>query len=149
MDPELVDGAEGPRGPPPAGTGVVLPAETWTSPTWNWGSARGDAHDAAQVVRAHLNSSPEVRKSWLVALISSTPLAPVVPWEEAKLVMALAWQLAGHRGTDACGSGEGSWLDVMERMRQGVYEDTDGKIPLGRGRPRARVRVGGTVRPGR
>lgn len=133
VDPEMVDGAEGPRGPPPAGTGVVLPAETWTSPTWNWGSARGDAHDAAQVVRAHLNRSPEVRKSWLVALISSTPLAPIVPWEEAKLVMALAWQLAGHRGTDACGSGEGSWLDVMERMRQGVYEDTAEKSLSGGG----------------
>ena len=138
VDPEMVDGAEGPRGPPPAGTGVVLPAETWTSPTWNWGSARGDAHDAAQVVRAHLNSSPEVRVR-LVAPISSTPLAPVVPWEEAKLVMALAWQLAGHRGTDACASGEGSWLDVMERMRQGVYEDTEEKSLSGGGRPRARV----------
>ena len=95
-----------------------------SSPTWNWGSARGDAHDAAQHVRAHLNRDPETRKQWLVALISSTPVQPTVPWEEAKLVMALAWQLAGHRGTDRCEGGDGSWLDVMERMRQGVYEDT-------------------------
>ena len=47
--------------------------------------------------------------------------------------MALAWQLAGHRGTDACASGEGSWLDVMERMRQGVYEDTEEKSLSGGG----------------
>lgn len=31
------------------GTNVQLPERTWNSPTWNWGSARGDAHDAAQV----------------------------------------------------------------------------------------------------
>jgi hypothetical protein len=31
------------------GTGVDLPDKTWNSPSWNWGSARGDAHDAAQV----------------------------------------------------------------------------------------------------
>lgn len=49
-----------------------------------------------QVVRQKLNESPEVRKSWLIALISSTPLLAAVPWEEAKLVMALAWQLSGR-----------------------------------------------------
>jgi len=101
---------------------VDLPALTWNSPTWNWGSSRGDAHDAAQVVRRHLNGSPEVRRDWLVALISSTPLLAAVPWEEAKLTMALAWQMSGHRGTDGCANGGGSWLEVMEHMRRGWYE---------------------------
>ena len=99
-----------------------LPAVTWTSPTWNWGSARGDAHDCARVVRAHLNASTEARRQWLIALISSTPLLCAVPWEEAKLVMALTWQLSGHRGADACKNGGGSWLEILEKMRQGWYE---------------------------
>ena len=51
------------------------------------------------VVRRQLNESSERRKEWLVALINSTPLIPVVPWEEAKLVMALAWQLSGKEGS--------------------------------------------------
>lgn len=130
VEPDVV---EGPDGPMPRGVGVPLPLETWTSPTWNWGSARGDAHDAAAVVRAELNTDVERRREWLVALIQSTPMMRLVPWEEAKLVMALAWQLSGHRGTDACETGDGSWLDVMERMRQGVYEDTDEKSLSGGG----------------
>jgi hypothetical protein len=110
-----------------------LPLETWTSPTWNWGSARGDAHDAAAVIRAELNTDMDRRREWLIALISSTPVMQLVPWEEAKLVMALAWQLSGHRGTATCATGGGSWLDVMERMRQGVYEDTEERSLSGGG----------------
>ncbi len=128
VDPDIVGGDDAPRG-----TGVRLPKETWTSPRWNWGSANGDAHDAAAVVRATLNTDVERRREWLVALISSTPVMRLVPWEEAKLVMALAWQLSGHRGTDACARGDGSWLEVMERMRQGVYEDTTEKSLSGGG----------------
>ena len=134
--------------PAEGGTNVPLPARTWSSPTWNWGSARGDAHDAAQHVRAHLNRDPETRKQWLVALISSTPVQPTVPWEEAKLVMALAWQLAGHRGTDRCEGGDGSWLDVMERMRQGVYEDTAERSLSGGGDRALAYELGERLGPG-
>jgi hypothetical protein len=103
---------------------VALPPITWASDTWRWGSARGDAHDAAAVVRAALNASADARKRWLVAMISTAPLPERnhVPWEECKLVLALAFQLSGHRGAHACASGAGSWLDVMENMRRGYYE---------------------------
>ena len=87
MEAEIVP--DGPRG----GTGVALPPEPWTSPNWNWGSARGDAHDAARVVRGVLNESPSRRRDWITAMVQSTPSDDAVPWEEVKLVMALAFYL--------------------------------------------------------
>ena len=77
-----------------------------------------------------------------------TPVQPTVPWEEAKLVMALAWQLAGHRGTDRCEGGDGSWLDVMERMRQGVYEDTAERSLSGGGDRALAYELGERLGPG-
>ena len=109
---------DGPRG----GTGVALPPEPWTSPKWNWGSARGDAHDAARVVRGVLNESPSRRRDWITAMVQSTPSDDAVPWEEVKLVMALAFQLSGHRRAEVCRSGNGTWLEVMAMMQRGYFE---------------------------
>ena len=109
---------DGPRG----GTGVALPPEPWTSPNWNWGSARGDAHDAARVVRGVLNESPSRRRDWITAMVQSTPSDDAVPWEEVKLVMALAFQLSGHRRAEVCRSGNGTWLEVMAMMQRGYFE---------------------------
>jgi hypothetical protein len=75
VDPDIVGDATTPRG-----TGVRLPAVTWTSREWNWGSANGTAHDAAMAVRGTLNTESERRREWLVALISSTPTMRLVPW---------------------------------------------------------------------
>ncbi len=116
MEAEIVP--DGPRG----GTGVALPPEPWTSPNWNWGSARGDAHDAARVVRGVLNESPSRRRDWITAMVQSTPSDDAVPWEEVKLVMALAFQLSGHRRAEGCRSGNGTWLEVMAMMQRGYFE---------------------------
>ena len=142
IDPDDVDGVpyEAPSKQPSddlRGTGVVLPPITWASDAWRWGSAIGDAHDAAAVVRAALNASEDARKRWLVSMISTSPLPEqnYVPWEECKLVLALCWQLSGHRGAHACANGAGSWLDVMENLRRGYYEEDNsvgGDVALAR-----------------
>ena len=45
-----------------------------------------------------------------------------MPWEEVKLVMALAFQLSGHRRAEVCRSGNGTWLEVMAMMQRGYFE---------------------------
>ena len=91
--------------------------ERWASDAWRWGSAIGDAHDAAAVVRAALNASEDARKRWLVSMISTSPLPEqnYVPWEECKLVLALSWQLSGHRGAHACANAYDVFTTVYER----------------------------------
>eukprot|EP00958_Prasinococcus_capsulatus_P025674 scaffold4409_cov369-Prasinococcus_capsulatus_cf.AAC.27 len=61
----------------------------WSSPTWRWGFAVGDAHDAAYIARSSLQSR-DSRRSWLVQLAQTEP--STTPWEEVKLVLALAFQ---------------------------------------------------------
>ena len=117
VEAEIVE-PDGPKG----GTGVALPPDPWVSPNWNWGSARGDAHDAARVVRDVLNESPERRRGWITAMVQSTPQDDAVPWEEVKLVMALAFQLSGHRRAEVCKSGNGTWLEVMAMLSRGYFE---------------------------
>ena len=135
---EMVDGAEGPRGPPRPERASSLPAETWTSPTWNWGSARRRP-TPLRVVRAHL-SSPEVRKSWLVALICSTPLAPVVPLGggQARHGTRVAARRTLRHGRVRLGRGivaSTSWSACDRECTRTPRK----KSSLGRGRPRARV----------
>lgn len=43
---------------------VAQGSSRWLSPSWNWGYAVGDAHDAAARVRAKL-STPDARRQWL------------------------------------------------------------------------------------
>jgi len=92
----------------------------WSSPTWRWGFAVGDAHDAAYIARSSLQSR-DSRRSWLVQLAQTEP--STTPWEEVKLVLALAFQKAGHERRDG---GAGGWLEVMERMVLAEYEGDDG-----------------------
>ena len=42
--------------------------------------------------------------------------------DEVKLVMALAFQLSGHRRAEVCESGNGTWLEVMAMMSRGYFE---------------------------
>ena len=55
-------------------------------------------------------------------MVQSTPKDDAVPWEEVKLVMALAFQLSGHRRAEVCKSGNGTWLEVMAMMSRGYFE---------------------------
>ena len=126
VDPEIVDGAEGPRGPP-GGTGVVLPRKHGPRPR-----GTGAARAATPTTPLRWSRAPqqqlEVRKSWLVALISSPRSPQSCPGEA---VVALAWHspdtehgrvrlgriVARRHGAHATGSVRGH----------------RGKIPLGRG----------------
>ena len=62
----------------------------WSSSKWRWGYAVGDAHDAAAIARRSL-AQKDARVAWLAMLAASSPAT--APWEEVKLVMALAFQL--------------------------------------------------------
>lgn len=88
---------------------------TWGSPTWNWGYAVGDAHDAAAVLRQRLQSQP-LRAAWLQQMV----VAPAeVPWEDVKLALALLWQRASRERRDG---GPGGWSDVMWNLVDAKYE---------------------------
>ena len=53
-------------------------------------------------------------------MVQSTPSDDSVPWfTEVPLVMALAFQLSGHRRAEVCRSGNGTWLEVMAMMQRG------------------------------
>eukprot|EP00242_Pyramimonas_sp_CCMP2087_P009927 CAMPEP_0198201992 /NCGR_PEP_ID=MMETSP1445-20131203/5038_1 /TAXON_ID=36898 /ORGANISM="Pyramimonas sp., Strain CCMP2087" /LENGTH=171 /DNA_ID=CAMNT_0043872685 /DNA_START=318 /DNA_END=833 /DNA_ORIENTATION=- len=87
----------------------------WASPTWNWGSARGDAHDEALKIRTKLNA-PQSRSTWLEQMVTTDSL---VSWSEVKLVLALKWQRAAHARRDG---GEAGYGYVMEQLRRAKYE---------------------------
>eukprot|EP00238_Polyblepharides_amylifera_P015752 CAMPEP_0196579862 /NCGR_PEP_ID=MMETSP1081-20130531/25296_1 /TAXON_ID=36882 /ORGANISM="Pyramimonas amylifera, Strain CCMP720" /LENGTH=139 /DNA_ID=CAMNT_0041899567 /DNA_START=275 /DNA_END=694 /DNA_ORIENTATION=+ len=91
----------------------------WGSPTWRWGYASGDAHDAAFQIRNSL-SSPQARREWIASLEDSNS---DVPWFEIKLVLALKWQKAIREGR--CCDG---WVETMERLRLAEYEDGENGI---------------------
>ena len=49
----------------------------WSSPSWNWGSAVGDAHNEAMRIRGALRDE-ELRRQWLVSMIGGSS---AVEWE--------------------------------------------------------------------
>ncbi|KAK3271326.1 hypothetical protein CYMTET_20316 [Cymbomonas tetramitiformis] len=87
----------------------------WASPTWNWGYANGDAHDAAYSLRQKL-AKEKARRKWLNSLACNPAL---VPWEEVKLALALLWQKAARERRDG---GLTGWGFVLEQMSAARYE---------------------------
>mmetsp|Transcript_88793 Transcript_88793/g.250112 ORF Transcript_88793/g.250112 Transcript_88793/m.250112 type:complete len:209 (+) Transcript_88793:35-661(+) len=102
------------------GPSVQRAAERWGSPTWSWGTAVGDAHDAAAALRAKLAGTTE-RADWLEALIKDPD---AVPWEDVKLALALLWQRIACEGRDM--PGPLGWSMLMSRMVDAVYEGEEG-----------------------
>ena len=93
-------------------TTIPLRMSGWSSPSWNWGSAVGDAHNEAMRIRGALRDE-ELRRQWLVSMIGGSS---AVEWEDVKLVLALKWQKAARERRDA------DYGFVMERLRLAEYE---------------------------
>ena len=87
---------------------------TWSSPTWRWGSAVGDAHDKAMQIRAQFNTK-ENRSAYLQRLKEEG----VTAIEELKLTLALTIQWSGHAGvieTNGC-----AWREIETNLVNAKY----------------------------
>lgn len=78
----------------------------WTSPTWGWGYANGDAHDAAALLRRRLRDSNDRRN-----FLSDSNTAP----DELILALMLAIQRRGPRG------GAGEFWDIYIAIAEGSF----------------------------
>lgn len=92
-----------------------VPMSGWASPQWNWGYAVGTGHDCAKICR-NMFSSRESRNELIQTLIepANDVSARTPPFEEVKLVLALAWQRR-----------RGPYLDVLDNMASCKYEPGD------------------------
>ena len=87
-----------------------IPRSGWTSPDWNWGSAVGTGHDCAAICRRQFGSCQS-----RASLVSYLLKGQGPPFEEVKLILALAWQ----RGRwDGCDGGLGGYGEVLNAMAQ-------------------------------
>lgn len=86
----------------------------WGTREWNWGFANGLAHDEAFKLRSRL-SSPANREAWLKSVGDGE-----IDQEEVKLCLALKWQRAGHERR------AGGYLEVMDRLASGEFENANG-----------------------
>ena len=93
----------------------------WSSPSWNWGSAVGDAHNEAMRVRDSL-STPEKRTQFL-----QDNAANSADLEDAKMALALSCQRARNIGYDLPGR---PWEGLMEDMAACKFEGEDGPEKL-------------------
>jgi hypothetical protein len=95
-----------------------VPNSGWTSLEWNWGSGQGTGHDCAAICRRQL-STQKARESFVQGLFAapSTERNDREPtnFEEAKLVLALAWQNGRWDGSDG---GRGGYEEVLAAMAQ-------------------------------
>ena len=76
----------------------------WSTPTWNWGYANGDAHDEAMRIRTAL-AEPHARAKFL-----QTTAAGESGIEDVKMALALSCQRARNVGYD---TRERSWETLM------------------------------------
>ncbi|QDZ19631.1 hypothetical protein A3770_03p21490 [Chloropicon primus] len=77
------------------------------APDWNWGYARGAAHDAAFELRQRLGRR-EDREKWIQD--------DSIPWDETVLCLALRIQRSCNYGRDAAGFGS-----VLDALAAGEY----------------------------
>mmetsp|Transcript_101687 Transcript_101687/g.195167 ORF Transcript_101687/g.195167 Transcript_101687/m.195167 type:complete len:211 (+) Transcript_101687:97-729(+) len=130
---QLLVGSSAAAGFSPSGTQSSMPpshrvppalmgSSGWASPTWNWGSAIGDAHNEAMRVRSALGDAKS-RTAFIEALNSGT-----ADMFDAKLALALKCQRARNFGYDDAGR---IWEDLMEAMAKCDFEapaDGDDKL---------------------
>ena len=112
----------------------------WSSPDWNWGYAVGTGHDCAMICRKRWGTK-EARKFLVDSLLSPKPISfsddtnkyniweadsqRDPPFEEVKLVLALAWQSGRWDGSDGGRNGYGKVLSAMAQAER--YEPSGGR----------------------
>ena len=104
-----------------------IPNSGWKSKQWNWGYAQGTGHDCAAICRRRWDNRNE-RQKLVQSLLDpvefkSTYPDSEVPFEEIKLILALAWQRGRWDGSDGGPGGYGEVLSLMAEARR--YEDED------------------------
>eukprot|EP00798_Chlamydomonas_sp_ICE-L_P011093 gene11093-18707_t len=123
----------------PSGPGIRPNAvkSGWASPTWNWGSARGDAHDEAFKLRNKLGTK-QSRMSWLGEVMKAGPgggeaadLPCPITWCEGKLALALLWQKAARERNDEGRADNMRWIVKVKLAlallwQKAARERTDG-----------------------
>lgn len=95
-----------------------IPNSGWTSPDWNWGYGTGTGHDCAAICRREF-ATRQSRASLVTDLLAME--GP--PFEEVKLVLALAWQRGRWDGSDGGRGGYGNVLNAMAQAER--YEVGD------------------------
>mmetsp|Transcript_21102 Transcript_21102/g.25404 ORF Transcript_21102/g.25404 Transcript_21102/m.25404 type:complete len:225 (-) Transcript_21102:57-731(-) len=101
-----------------------IPDSGWTSPSWNWGSARGTGHDCAMICRQRW-SSRKSRISLIEALLDPQQYDfQPENYEEIKLILGLAWQNGRWDGSD--GGPQGGYGDVLKTMAQAKRYERSG-----------------------
>lgn len=95
-----------------------IPRSGWTSPDWNWGSGVGTGHDCAAICRKKCE-----RRQSRASLVTDLLERKGPPFEEVKLVLALAWQRGRWDGSDGGPGGYGEVLNAMAQARR--YEVGD------------------------
>ena len=89
----------------------------WGTAAWNWGSAIGDAHDAAAELRSAL-STEDARREYLIALRNGR-----ISEASAKLCFALTCQRSG-------GALPAPFNDAYSALVRGEYENDSGFADL-------------------
>lgn len=105
----------------------------WSSPHWNWGYAVGTGHDCAMICRKRWGTK-EAREFLVESLLSPQSIRfsddtnkydiwevdsqRDPPFEEVKLVLALAWQSGRWDGSDGGRNGYGEILSVMAQAER-------------------------------
>jgi len=117
-----------------------IPESGWTSPKWNWGYASGTGHDCAMICRERWNSR-ETRADLVNTLLNPPSIDESLtiqeidsfrdpPFEEIKLILALAWQRGRWDGTDGGVGGYGEVLSTMAEAKKYESEDEDASSQL-------------------
>ena len=90
------------------------PPPSWGSEGWNWGSAKGAAHDKAAIVRAQF-AKRHRRTSFMAWAKCGT-----VDAGDLKMALALSCQRARNLGYDE----GGKWESLMDEMAAAQYMDS-------------------------
>jgi hypothetical protein len=102
---------------------------SWTGPEWQWGSAAGKAHDAAQRLRASL-STEEARDKFLTGV----GMMDEEDFEDSKVVLALKIQRASKRCFAAAHGLEEeeqcAWRSLMDELAACRFEGYRGNVLL-------------------
>ena len=93
---------------------------SWSSPSWNWGSAIGTGHDCARIFRNKVSARGD-REAYLATLREATEEASSDKLDEAKLALCLTIQRAcrsGHAGPTYKPEGMYAVMDKMARAER-------------------------------
>lgn len=100
----------------------------WTAEQWRWGYGQGTGHDCAMISR-QTYATPQLRAALVRSLIEAKVAEP--PFEEVKLVMALAWQNGRWDGSDGGPDGYSQVLQAMaeaKRYELGTEEECSRRL---------------------